>query len=175
MEKVELPCYLTDLERYQHLRTMLEEGRIRPMLANLLEDTGVNGIAAAARSLEVPIRVMYLSNAEQYWRRYAPQYRENVAALPFADDAVLLRTLLRVSIDKDFHYNVQPATSYVQWLRAPYVRNVYDITGRPDYVKGELSFFRSEGKPEDTALARRWAAAEARRAAAEQKKAAGAS
>jgi hypothetical protein len=164
MEKVALPCYLTDLERYQRLRTMFEEGRIRPMLANLLDDRAVAGIAEAARTLEVPIRVLYLSNAEQYWRRYDPQYRQNVAALPLAEDAVLLRTLLRVSIDKDFHYNVQPAQNYVKWLQAPYVRNVYDITGRPEYVKGELSFFRSEGDPEATPLARRWKAAEARRA-----------
>jgi len=168
MRKVELPCYLTDFERYQHMRTMLEEGRIRPMLANLLDDEAVAGIAEAARTLEVPIRVLYLSNAEQYWRRYDPQYRTNIAALPLADDAVLLRTLLRVSIDKDFHYNVQPAKNYVQWLQAPYVRNVYDITGRPEYVKGVLSFFRSEGDPEATPLYRRWKAAEARRAAAGQ-------
>lgn len=163
MRKVELPCYLTDLARYQHLRTMLEEGRIRPMLANLLDDRGVAGIAEAARTLEVPIRVIYLSNAEQYWRRYAPQYRQNIAALPLADDALLLRTLLRVSIDKDFHYNVQPAKNYVEWLAAPYVRNVYDITGRPEYVKGVLSFFRSEGDPAKSSVGRRWLAAEARR------------
>jgi hypothetical protein len=166
MQKVALPCYLTDAERYQHLRTMLEEGRIRPMLANLLDDRAILGIAEAARALEVPIRVLYLSNAEQYWRRYEPQYRQNIAALPFDDDAVLLRTLLRVSIDKDFHYNVQPAKNYVQWLQAPYVRYVYDITGRPEYVKGELSFFRSDGDPEKTPLARRFRAAEARRSAA---------
>lgn len=166
MQKVGLPCYLTDLDRYLHVRTMLEEGRIRPMLANLLDDRAIAGIAEAARALEVPIRVVYLSNAEQYWRRYAPQYRTNIASLPLADDAVLLRTLLRVSIDKDFHYNVQPATNYVKWLEAPYVRNVYDITGRPEYVKGELSFFRSEGDPEQSAVGRRHRAAEARRAAA---------
>ena len=146
---------------------MLEEGRIRPMLANLLDDAAIAGIAEAARQLEVPIRVLYLSNAEQYWRRYDPQYRQNIAALPFDAEAVLLRTLLRVSIDKDFHYNVQPAENYAQWVSAPYVRNVYDITGRPEYVKGELSFFRSEGDPEKTALYRRWKAAEAKRAAAD--------
>jgi hypothetical protein len=165
MQKVELACYLTDLERYQRMRTMLEEGRIRPMLANLLDDEAVAGIAESARTLEVPIRVLYLSNAEQYWRRYDPQYRVNIAALPLAEDAVLLRTLLRVSIDKDFHYNVQPAKNYAQWLQAPYVRNVYDITGRPEYVKGELSFFRSEGDPAESSVGRRWKAAEARRAA----------
>jgi hypothetical protein len=166
MEKVGLPCYLSDVERYQHLRTMLEEGRIRPMLANLLDDQGVAGIAEAARTLEVPIRVLYLSNAEQYWRRYEPQYRVNIAALPFAEDGVVLRTLLRVSIDKDFHYGVQPGRNYVEWLQAPYVRNVYDITGRPEYVKGVLSFFRSEGDPAKSSVGRRWKAAEARREAA---------
>jgi hypothetical protein len=165
MAKVELPCYLTDVERYQRLRTMLEEGRIRPLLANLLDDQAVAGIAEAARTLEVPIRVIYLSNAEQYWRRYAPQYRHNLAALPLAEDAVLLRTLLRVSIDKDFHYGVQPAINYVQWLAAPYVRNVYDITGRPEAEKGEPSFFESKGDPANSAVGRRFLAAEARRAA----------
>ena len=166
MQSKRIPCYLTDPERYQHVRDMLEHGRIRPMLANLLDDRALAGIADSARRLEVPIRVVYLSNAEQYWKRYSPQYRENIAGLPLHDDAVVLRTLLRVSIDKDFHYNTQPAVSYVRWLEAPYVRNVYDITGRPAYVKGELSFFESTGDPEDSAVGRRWRAAEERRAAA---------
>jgi hypothetical protein len=166
MTKVGIPCYLTDQARYDHLRRMLEEGRVRPLLANLLDDQALAGIAQSARTLEVPIRVFYLSNAEQYWRRYDPQYRANIGALPLHDEAVVLRTLLRVSIDKDFHYNVQPAKNYVQWLQAPYVRNVYDITGRPEYVKGELSFFRSEGDPEKSSVGRRFRAAEARRAAA---------
>ncbi|MCX4245096.1 LIC_10091 family protein [Paraliomyxa miuraensis] len=156
MEHEALPCYLGDLSRYEHLRQMVEQGRVRSMLANLLDDEALAGIAEAARTLEVPIRVLYLSNAEQYWKRYSPQYRSNIASLPLHGDAVLLRTLLRVSIDKDFHYGTQPATNYVEWLSAPYVRNVYDITGRPEYVKGELSFFTSEGDPSKTWLAKRW-------------------
>ncbi len=163
MSKVQIPCYLTELARYQHLQQMLVEGRIRPMLANLLDDQGLAGIAESARTLEVPIRVVYLSNAEQYWRRYDPQYRTNIAGLPLHDEGLLLRTLLRGSIDKDFHYGVQPLTNYVRWLEAPYVRNVYDMTGRPEAEKGTLSFFRTEADPEKSSLARRWRAAEARR------------
>lgn len=160
MTKVGIPCYLTELARYERMREMLEEGRIRPMLANLLDDEALAGIADSARTLEVPIRLIYLSNAEQYWRRYDSQFRTNIAALPLHDDALLLRTLLRGSIDKDFHYGVQPATNYVQWLQAPYVRNVYDMTGRPEAEKGTRSFFRTEGDPEKTSLARRWRAAQ---------------
>ncbi|MCA9710617.1 MAG: hypothetical protein KDK70_32545, partial [Myxococcales bacterium] len=164
MGKKGVPCYLVDPERYAYVQQMLRDGRIRPMLANLLDDEAIMGIAQAAQALEVPIRVIYLSNAEQYWKRYSPQYRLNVAALPLHEDAVVLRTLLRGSIDKDFHYGTQRAINYVSWLQAPYVRNVYDITGRPEAEKGTLSFFRSDGDPERSAVGRRWKAAEAKRA-----------
>ena len=62
--------------------------------------------------------MLYLSNAEQYWKRYTPQYRLNIAELPLHDDAVVLRTQLRGSIDKDFHYGIQLAARIDQAMMA---------------------------------------------------------
>ena len=58
--------------------------RIRRMTVDLTRNKGVKGIGDAALDLGVPIRVVYLSNAEQYWKTYPEQFRDNMLALPFS-------------------------------------------------------------------------------------------
>ncbi|HET6583129.1 MAG TPA: hypothetical protein VFG69_06775 [Nannocystaceae bacterium] len=148
LEKRGVPCWLTDDETYAFVRQMLVEGRVRPLRVNLLEDQGMQGIAAAARDLGVPIRVLYLSNAETYWDEYAAQYRENVAALPTDDLSLLLRTVLVWGVNKDYVYFAQSIESYVEWLAAPGVRSVVDIVGKkPKAERGIVNFVLVDGPP----------------------------
>lgn len=170
MERADVPSYLTHQEHYDFVRQMLEQRRVRPMLVNLHENKGLRGVGQAADQLGVPIRVLYLSNAEEYWPRYPKQYRENIAALPFHDDAIVLRTLLIWQINTDYRYNVQSVDNYLQWLAQPYVDDVYDIThGRPKAQAEGLNFFETSTDPEDSPSAKRWHKAKAEREAAERK------
>jgi hypothetical protein len=145
---------------------MLEQRRVRPMVVNLLEQKGLEGIGEASNALGVPIRLLYLSNAEEYWPRYPRSYRETMAALPFHESALVLRTLLIWQVNTDYRYNVQPAQNYVQWLAQPYIDDVYDIThDRPKAQAEGINFFETVESPEQSPSAKRWQKAQAERAA----------
>jgi hypothetical protein len=166
MARAEVPSYLTDQEHYDFVKQMLEQRRVRPMVVNLLETKGLQGISEASKQLGVPIRLLYVSNAEEYWPRYPKSYRETMAALPFHEQALVLRTLLIWQVNTDYRYNVQPAGNYVQWLAQPYVDDVYDIThDRPKAQAEGINFFETNGSPEESPSAKRWQKAQAERAA----------
>jgi hypothetical protein len=150
------PSWLTDADTYEFVRSMVLADRVRPMIADLNGDVAVLEVAEAARKLGVPIRVLYLSNAEGYWRRYESGFRRNIAALPFDERSVLLRTILIWSVNNDYCYNVQPALNYVDWLSQPFVKNVWDVVhDQPEHSPTELNFLVTEGDPDDSPAARR--------------------
>lgn len=156
LARAKVPSYLDDQPSYDFVRSMLEAGRVRPLLANLLESTGVRGVAQAAADMGVSINVLYLSNAEEYWKAYPQTFRDNVAALPFADDAKILRTLLIWEVNEDYRYNIQPAKNFLDWLAKPYTTNVYDIVhrrGAPD--PDAINFFETDAPPDASPAARR--------------------
>ena len=76
---------------YAYIRAMFQAGRIRILGGDLLKARTLVGLGAAARRLHLPIRVLYLSNAEEYWR-YPKQFRANIKALFFDAKSVVLRT-----------------------------------------------------------------------------------
>jgi hypothetical protein len=142
------------------VRDFVASGRAQPVLANLLGAEGIRGIAASARELGVEIQVVYMSNAEEYWPAYTDDFRANIAALPLADDAIVLRTLLTWDVNQDYRYNTQRADNFRRWLDAAYISNVYDIThARPDAVAGEITYFETDSEPDASPAARRAAAA----------------
>jgi hypothetical protein len=152
----ELPSFLNDQETYDFIRALLVAGRIRPMVANLLADEGIRGIAAAARELGVPIRLLYLSNAEEYWRRYDDQFKRNIEALPFDERGLVLRTLLTWSANGDYVYSTQPGDNFKRWLESPVIRNVYDIShARTRPVPDEINLLVVDTEPEDSPAARK--------------------
>jgi hypothetical protein len=162
MQKSEVPSYLTDQEHYDFVKQMLAQKRVRPMVVNLLERKGLEGVSQASKELGVPIRLLYLSNAEEYWPRYPKAYRETMATLPFHEQALVLRTLLIWQVNTDYRYNVQPAKSYVEWLAQPYIDDVYDIThDRPKAQAEGINFFETAGDPTQSPSARRWRKAQA--------------
>ncbi|MCX4245089.1 LIC_10091 family protein [Paraliomyxa miuraensis] len=156
-EREDVPTFLTDQEHYDYVRMMLEQRRVRPLLVNLLDDEGLLALSRATEKLGVPVRVLYLSNAEQYWKRYSPEFRRNIGSLPFSDDAVVLRTLLSQAINEDYRYNLQPATNYVQWLSRPFVINVYQIVrGGPAAKPEGITLFESNRDPDRSAAGKKW-------------------
>ena len=154
--KADVPSFLNDQATYDHIQAMLEVERIRPLLANLLDDEGVSGVASAARELGVPIRLLYLSNAEEYWKRYSDQFRANIKSFSFDERSTVVRTLLTWRVNEDYVYNSQPALNYLRWLEHPAIRNVYDIAhARPKAVAGEIKYFEVNTMPEDSPAARK--------------------
>lgn len=128
--KWKIPCYLTDAGMYGFTRNMVKEGRVRPLLGNLLGPRGLVNIGEAARKLSVPVRVFYPSNAEEYWKKYTPQFRANIKAMPFDSRSVVIRTMTASKEQGEYSYHTQPAANFVAWLDVPWVHRVYAIKTR---------------------------------------------
>lgn len=129
-ERYEIPTFVSDDETYEFVRDAVVGGRVRPMLGNLLADRALQGIGDASRELGVPVRAIYVSNAENYWD-YSDQYRENMKNLNFGETAWVLRTAASKSRNGDYRYNMQDARNYVEWLEQDYVEDRRDIWVAP--------------------------------------------
>jgi hypothetical protein len=153
--------YLNDQQLYERVRKLALADRVRPIVADLRGEVGLRGIAEVARDLGVELRVLYLSNAEEYWTDYGQQYRLNIEALPWADDAIVLRTLLTWSRNRDYAYNIQPVENFRAWLSRPWVVFVYQVVHRPvkpRLGRGEIDVFETTRDPSESPADHRWRA-----------------
>lgn len=150
-----VPSFLTDAEQYAYVRDLVRHGRVRTLVADLTQTTAVRELAAAAATLETPLRVVYLSNAEEYWNALPPNFRSNVAALHVDERSVVLRTLLTWEKNQDYRYNAQSAQNYKQWLAQPWVRTIYDVVRRKQFDPAEVHFFETDGLPDEQAYRER--------------------
>lgn len=118
--------FLTDREQYDHVRDLWRNGRVFPVRGDLTGDATMRGIARAFAQANVPVNVLYLSNAEQYFD-YGPSFRRNIVELPFGPHAVVLRTLgwsgHGFVEGEEYHYNVQPGDNFATWMRTRRVRS----------------------------------------------------
>ncbi len=122
-----IPTFVSDPAMYDYVRAMVRVGRIRPLVCNLLAKKCLVGLAEANRKLGVPLRVLYTSNAEQYWP-YKKQFRANMQAQNFDEKSLVLRTLAsKRSANKDYHYNSQPGLNFQAWLKHDWVKRVRSI------------------------------------------------
>ncbi len=142
--------FLDDTATYEHVRGLWQGGRIRPLSANLLGTVGLAGIAKAARELGVTLRVVYLSNAEEYWR-YGPAFRTNLSALPYDEKSLIVRSLAAWRHNRDYRYNVQPARLFVAWLAQPGIRWVRQlVVQRAMTGPGDIDFTVATADPAKT-------------------------
>lgn len=140
--------WLTDDATYTFVRDMVLGDRVRPLRVNLNEAAGMAGIADAARRLGVPIRVVYLSNAEEYWDTYAEQFERNLAALPRDEQSLVLRTRLVWHINRDYVYNAQSLENFLGWLAVPQTHTLEDIVGKkPKATRDGINFVMTTQAP----------------------------
>ena len=132
-----VPTYWNDQETLDYIKAMLRADRIRPLLVNLTEEAGMKGVRAAAAELGVPMRVLYVSNAEEYWKEYAEQFRKNIAELHSDEKSLLLRTRLIWGINYDYVYVVQSIDNFRMWLADPSVVKVKQILSGGPKVDAE--------------------------------------
>ena len=117
--KHKLPHYLTDADTYAHLRALWRGGRVVVRRGDLLADRTMLDASKALGELKVPVRVLYTSNAEQYFD-YTPAFRRNIVALPGDDRSWVIRThprkLLKLAPRDGFHYNRQTLDNFKAWI-----------------------------------------------------------
>lgn len=111
--------FLTDPEQFSWIVGMFKANRVFMVRGDLTADQTVLDIAAAAKAANLPVRVLYVSNAEAYFRPYPPSYLRNMAALPMDDRSVVIRTCgfkPDWSPDPLYEYNVQPGDNFQRWM-----------------------------------------------------------
>lgn len=121
-----VPSFVSDADTYTWVRQFILDGRARPVLCNLLDKGCFEGIGAASRELNLPLGVLYTSNAEGYWG-YRSQFRANMQAQFVDDKSLLLRSLASKKRNGDYRYNSQTFKSFQAWLKEDYVKSVRSI------------------------------------------------
>lgn len=84
--------WLSDPENYAHIRALYQTGRVRIMHGNLAGQASLRTAAAAAKELGTPMRVLYMSNAEEYFK-YTADFVANINAQNTDESGVVLRTI----------------------------------------------------------------------------------
>ncbi|MBU0552085.1 hypothetical protein KKF91_13070 [Myxococcota bacterium] len=126
MNSEKIPSFVTDESQYQYVRKLVMAGRIRPMLGNLLGKQALLKAGEAAKKLNVPLRVLYPSNAESYWK-YNDQFRQNIQGLFTDHCGWVTRTIAVKPLNDDYVYNLQPIENFQRWLEVKSVRRVRQI------------------------------------------------
>ena len=115
-------------EDYNYIRQMFLTKRIRVMKGDLLLGESMKGIAIAARKTGIPIRLIYTSNAEQFWK-YSAQFRKNMRGLPMDDKSIIIRTIFTTAygapLDRKWIYIVQAGLHYQEKLKIDKINKVY--------------------------------------------------
>ncbi len=131
------------------MRSRAHEGKILVRTGKLEGDVALKEIAREAEKMHIAFRVLYLSNAEEYFREYPENFLKNIRALPFDATSIVLRTASFFQNEypraefserlnnRGFHYNVMDAELF-RSLAFGNAKNVYHVLrqSRPMPVKG---------------------------------------
>lgn len=118
--------WLSDASLYAHVRTLFTQGRVISRNGDLTATTTIRSIADTSQALEVPVRIVYFSNAEQFFK-YTKSFRESMAALPTDERSVVIRTVHHAKLvnakpndPTEWHYMVQEFGDFKARMEAGY-------------------------------------------------------
>ncbi len=123
-----MSTFLDDQTQYQYVVDLYKTNRVFSVRGDLTADLTVKAIGSAAHTMGLPVRVLYLSNAETYWP-FGKGYKENVASLPFDEKSIVIRTIglgSNKNVDP-FHYITQDAGNFLLWLKQPWIQGIYKL------------------------------------------------
>jgi len=122
-----IATFVSDKDQYDHIRTLARNGRIFAVRGDFTANETMVAVGKAMKDSGFSFNVIYLSNVEQYVD-YTPEFRRNFAGLPVGDDGVVIRTLgwsaFGFAEGEEYHYNVQQAPKFIEWLTTSRVRNL---------------------------------------------------
>lgn len=119
--------WLRNPEAYAYIRHLYQKNRISINGGDLLKDKSLYSIGNSARKLGVPIRILYPSNAEEFWK-FNANFKRSIINLPFDEASVVLRTVheypwhvndRRGGASGFWHYVVHGAYNYQKKLLLP--------------------------------------------------------
>jgi hypothetical protein len=148
--RLEVPTFLSDPKQYQFIVDMFRANRVFPVRGDLTATKTLRQLAEAAKKVGLPVRTLYLSNAEQYFK-YTSDYRQNMFALPFDDRTKVIRTVGTKkpwTADGVYDYVCQTGDNFRAWLAHKKTFNVWTIV-QARKVDKKTGFSRVTRVPED--------------------------
>lgn len=128
--------WLGDAALYARMQRLFTSGRVVARNGDVTADGALRAVGRAAQRLGVPVRVVYFSNAEQFFP-FTAGYRENLDALPGDERSIVLRTFREAGFPyppgERWHYLVQPLADQRARLAAGYRHSrqfVFDLRQR---------------------------------------------
>lgn len=124
------PTWLGDPEAYGYIRALVMGGRVLARQGDLNSgQTTLKSVGDTARALKLPVRAIYTSNAEGFWK-YSPTFRNNLSMLPHDEKTVLIRTYKRnmpSPVGDNWHYNLQQLDDLLSRLENPAYQNIHRV------------------------------------------------
>lgn len=118
-----IPFFANDQAELDHVAGLWRSKRVRAVRGDLTASGALRAFGDLARRAGWTVRVLYLSNAEQYFAYDTGAFRDNLAALPIDDRSVVLHTTPTNKME--YFYIWQEASTYVPW--ASRVHNFRDL------------------------------------------------
>lgn len=113
--------WLADPALYARVRAMFQNGRIVARNGDVTGAQTMRAIGEVSRETGLPVRVLYYSNAEQFFS-YTPQFVENVRGLRVDPRSIVLRTFrargATYPARDRWHYVVEPVAGFLERLGA---------------------------------------------------------
>ena len=127
-QALKIPTFLSDQDQYDWIRSLWQGGRVLAIRGDLTASKTMRELGALFEEIRLPLNVLYLSNAEQYFA-YTPQFRRNIISQSWGPDSLVLRTLGwrmhgYVDDDEGYHYNIQSGENLSNWMRLSRVSKV---------------------------------------------------
>jgi hypothetical protein len=115
--------WLSDPQLYQRILALHRNGRVIARNGDVTANGALRAVGRAAEQLRIPLRVIYFSNAEQFFP-FTTTFRENFAALYTDDRSIVLRTFrdrhATYPRNDRWHYLVEPVTDMRARIEAGY-------------------------------------------------------
>jgi hypothetical protein len=146
-----VPTFVTDQQQYDYVAALFQANRVFMVRGDLTADRSVNDVAAAARIAGLPVRTLYLSNAERYFK-YTPDFRRSMLSLPVDERTLVLRTSnFRVKCNC-YVYSAQSGPNFHAWLKRERTTSAKTMLVHKEIDRGTgLAYIRAT--PEQTAPA----------------------
>ncbi|MFN3604715.1 MAG: hypothetical protein ACK4UJ_08405 [Leptonema sp. (in: bacteria)] len=148
-KKFTLISYHNNQEDFEFLKNLIQKNRIQALLGDINGNVIFRKIGDASKKLCIPIRTIYLSNAEEYYR-YPQSFRENIFNLSIDESSLIVRTVTSGALEFGFpefekykeipfHYNIQKVQDLLDWFTEDQLWIYTMLKSRTDIQKG-ISF-----------------------------------
>lgn len=113
-------CYVNSAEHYKGVRALWQQNRVFPVRGDLTGSVTMQYLAKTLGEMGLPVRVLYLSNAERYFP-WVDGYRENMRALGFDAKTKVIRTAgwgEKYAAEEDplYMYLVSDSEIFLSWI-----------------------------------------------------------